>query len=218
MQKVQVFDIQQGFPPMSTEPVQDAALQNSSNESLAPTGLAGSDDQTFPHIYGRLKLVAERVLSSESNQCTLTATGLLHEYYLKLTKDRSADLEKLSFKTLRFAARVMRQVLIDRARTRLSRNRAESTHQNLSIQSVPELSDTHKALQLLDLDEALQSFSESFPEHAELVRLRVFGGLSLVDAGECLDMSRAKAYRYWGFSKAWLSHHLRDNSRESFDS
>ena len=66
---------------------------------------------------------------------------------------------------------------------------------------------------LLDLDDALLRLAATEPDAAEVVKLRVFAGLSVEQAGSALGLSRAQAYRHWTYARAWLHAHLRDESR-----
>ena len=156
--------------------------------------------------YCQLKQVARRLTVHEPRNSTLTATALVHELYLKLA-DRTENGGVLSIRSLQFAAHVMRQILIDRARSRLARRRAEDRHgvQQAAQTRVAESEESTRATELLELEDALNRFAERFPDHAELVRLRVFGGVSIEDAAESIGMPRATAYRKWEFAKAWLA-------------
>ena len=156
--------------------------------------------------YCQLKQVARRQTVREPRNSTLTATALVHELYLKLA-DRTENGGVLSIRSLQFAAHVMRQILIDRARSRLARRRAEDRHgvQQAAQTHVAESEESTRATELLELEDALNRFAKRFPGHAELVRLRVFGGVSIDDAAESIGMPRATAYRKWEFAKAWLA-------------
>lgn len=158
--------------------------------------------------YGDLCSVARRIMMHESNQCTLTATGLVHEFYLRVARCAAASGD-LAAQHLPLAARVMRQILIDRARRRQTRKRAENKYSDTQIHNhaaeVPRRAFTEKTLQL---EAALEIMEREMPETAELVRLRVYVDLSVEEAATQLNLSRATAYRKWNFAKAWLTQYL----------
>ena len=168
----------------------------------------GSDQFPGTDAYYDLKGLAQSLLLSERT-CTLTATGLVHELFLKVKKQRNATeaaLENSAFSL--FAGRMMRQILIDRARCRTTRGQAESnarTHLRPDGKSLCALRD-----KLIELDDLLEKMSAHLPINAELVRLHLYDEISIEDAAKKLCLSRATAYRKWDFSKAWLCKHLHD--------
>jgi RNA polymerase sigma factor (TIGR02999 family) len=156
-------------------------------------------------VYSRLRKLAQSIISKE-RQCTLTATGLVHELYLLLGQKATKDAK--AFEGLPpYAARMMKQLLIDRARRRLARQNSESnacsTTENQEMQARHE-----SRVRMVELDDAISVLASFLPDNAELVRLHLYGELSIEDAGQELGMSRATSYRKWTFSKAWLSSKL----------
>jgi RNA polymerase sigma factor (TIGR02999 family) len=159
-------------------------------------------------VYDELRTLADARLKQERPGQTLQATALVHEVYLRLVGP--GDNGKWDGRGHFFAAaaEAMRRILIDRARERgaikrgggLERIRLDSVE--LTIGSVP--------AEILDLDDALSRLSRDHPIHAELVKLRFFGGLSLAQAALTLDVSPATADRYWAFARAWLFKELAD--------
>lgn len=161
--------------------------------------------------YSQLKGIANGLIGRELSS-TLTATGLVHEWFLKLAKSRFAKMG--SNKSLseappfQFASRNMKQILIDRGRSRISRKKSESqASQSLVDEST--LGKIHAAEQfIVALEEAVQLLDDSMPENASLVRLRVFEGKSIEEAAKILGMARATAFRKWSFCKIWLASRL----------
>lgn len=161
--------------------------------------------------YSQLKGIANGLIGRELSS-TLTATGLVHEWFLKLAKSRFASVctnESLSdAPPFQFASRNMKQILIDRARSRISRKKSESQASH-SLVDESTLEKIHAAEQfIVALEDAVQLLEESMPENASLVRLRVFEGKSIEEAAKILGMARATAFRKWSFCKIWLASRL----------
>lgn len=165
-------------------------------------------------LYAELRQLAHRLMNRERADCSLDATELVHEFYLKLR--RQANSTSLTPEEIRrFSARMMRQVLIDRARRRATRRDATKGKR------VPlELLTTgvQNEQDLLDVDDAINRLAKCSEVMAELVRLRFYGGLSIEAASESLRISRATAFRYWDFAKAWLIADLRGERKGPADS
>ncbi len=157
--------------------------------------------------YEGLKGLAQSLVRRES-LCTLTATGLVHELFLKARRQKNSATQATSTHTSipPFAARVMRQILIDRARSRATRTNAEGQASNLRLDREIQLHDMKN--RLIELDDLIEKLAEHLPVNAELVRLHLYEERSIESAAEQLNLSRAGAYRKWDFSKAWLVKHL----------
>lgn len=163
-----------------------------------------------PMEYSQLKQLARGLMAREPKQSTLTATALVHELYLKLFDRNVPVSDGVPVRSIRFAAQAMRQILVDRARSRRSRQRVESQHMRPQAGSPApcESADEQAAEDLLLLEESLKLLAERFPQHAELVRIKIYSNSSLEEAAQALGMSRATAYRHWDFSKAWLAQRM----------
>ncbi|MDB4623498.1 ECF-type sigma factor [bacterium] len=178
---------------------------DSGNDS-AETIVEFSDDQ-----YSQLKLIANGLVRREMSS-TLTATGLVHEWFLKLAKSRlSSSVASITFAespNFRFASRNMKQILIDRARSRISRKNSEK-NSSYSLIDESTLRKIHEADKfIVALGDAVSLMQESMPENANLVRLRVLEGKSIEEAAEILGLARATAFRKWSFCKTWLASRL----------
>ena len=153
----------------------------------------------FPLVYAELRRLAAARLAGEAPGHTLTATALAHEAYLKLAGGHTfAGPGHL----LAAAAEVVRHVLVDRARAR-GRLRRGGGLRRVALRdpaAVPDLPPDD----LLDLSDALDALAAEDPAKADLARLRLFGGLSVAEAGDALGMSRATADRHWAYARAWL--------------
>ena len=157
-------------------------------------------DNTFVN-YDRLRHLAHSIIRFE-NQSTLTATGLVHELFLKFRAQRSNRGENLESFPSHFAARMMKQILIDRARSRLSRKKLEEARNNNAVAT--EKNRLKSMRRIVEFDELLEQLSNELPINAELVRLHVLSEYSIDESAKILGISRATAYRKWQFSKGWM--------------
>jgi RNA polymerase sigma factor (TIGR02999 family) len=158
--------------------------------------------ELLPLVYDELRRLAAQRLAREAPGQTLQATALVHEAYLRLVgsqPDRPWDGRGHFFAA---AAEAMRRILVENARRRhrLKRggDRARVGLQNAEP-TAPETDDD-----LLALDEALDRLAKQDPVKAQLVQLRVFAGLTVVQAAEILGLSKSTADRYWAYARAWL--------------
>lgn len=168
----------------------------------AASGDAKSAAAILPLVYDELRRLAAGYLAAEPAGQTLPPTALVHEAYLRLVgpDDRAKWDGRGHFFSA--AARAMRRILIDAARSRRrvkrggDRARVELADDASSVDAPDD--------ELLALDEALDRLASLDPIKARLVELRYFAGLSEAEAAEALGLSRATASRYWTFARAWL--------------
>lgn len=155
-------------------------------------------EELLPVVYQELRRLAASKLSNEQPGQTLEATALVHEVWLKLS-DGSMDWnDKTHF--VRTAATAMRQILVDRARAKLTSKRGGD---NARVE-VNDFAAPLPDVELLHLDEALTRLALIKPEHAKLVELRYFAGMSNEEAAASLDVSPATGTRMMNYAKAWL--------------
>ena len=157
--------------------------------------------ELLPVVYSELKVLADRYLRRERDNHTLQPTALVHEAYLRLTDLRSARFNnRVHFYGA--VAQVMRQVLVDHARRRLAGKRGSGA---LLVQ-LDEASDVGSpgGLDVLALDDALERLSRTRAQPAKVVELRYFGGLSIDETAEYLQISPATVKRHLTFARAWL--------------
>lgn len=169
-------------------------------------------DQLIPLVYDQLRDYAARALNRESNANSIQTTELVHETFLRLSQLRDivfADKDEL----LRAAVGVMRRVLIDHARARLSKKRDKN---QLFLRSphevLPEAVDPEPMIDLIALDEALQRLAQVDARKSEIVELKYFGGQSVEAIARTLGISQATVKRDWTLAKAWLYRELRHDS------
>ena len=146
-----------------------------------------------------MRKLAAAKLACEAPGYTLDATALVHEAWLKLA-EASVDWRDRSH-FLRTAATAMRRILVDCARAKLAAKRGGP---GVKI-DYPEIAAPLPDAELLALDQALTKLATIKPDHAKLVELRTFAGLTLDDAAANLGVSPATADRLWRYAKAWLA-------------
>jgi RNA polymerase sigma factor (TIGR02999 family) len=164
-------------------------------------------EQLLPLVYDRLRELAAQRLAKEKPGGTLEATALVHEAYVRLVGADPDQPWDCSGNFFAAAAEAMRRILIDRARDRKRLKRGgNSKRQRLDLESI--VRDDASPDDLIDLDEALSRLSSVDSRAAELVKLRLFAGLSLDDAARALGVVRRTAERDWAFARAWLFEQL----------
>lgn len=156
--------------------------------------------QLMPLVYDELRRLAAARLAGERPDHTLQATALVHEAYLRLVgSDQKWESRGHFFAA---AAESMRRILVDWARSR-KRLKRGGDRRRVEIDEVATVEATDPDM-ILDLDEAITELVKVDAEAAELVKLRLFSGLSVSDAGRMLGLSRRAAYEIWDFARAWF--------------
>jgi RNA polymerase sigma factor (TIGR02999 family) len=162
--------------------------------------------QLLPLVYDELRKLAVVKLAHEKPGQTLDATALVHEAYLRLIANQPDAQARASWNSRGHfcvaAAEAMRRILIDRARARLALKRGGEGHR-VDLEW-DHLQTRYSDVELIDTHDLLDDLAKVDAAAAEVVRLHVFGGFSLEEAGAVLGISRATAYRNWAFARAWL--------------
>jgi RNA polymerase sigma factor (TIGR02999 family) len=161
-----------------------------------------SSETLLESAYDELRLLARRKLASERPNHTLQATALVHEVYCRLSKQSEKAFWQGPDHFLAAAVEAMRRILVDHARRKLAAKRG-GHYSRLSLESLA-IELPMDADDLLDVHEALNRLAEEDPLAAELVKLRVFGGFSHIDAAGRLGMTKSKGDRVWAYAKARL--------------
>ena len=169
-------------------------------------GDASALDALLPAVYGELHRQAEGYMRGQSPGHTLQATALVHEAYLRLVDQTKVDWRSRAH-FFGVAAKAMRSILIDHARARRAAKRGAGA-EPVTLETFRDVPDTTPPVDVLDLDEALQRLAELDPGKAHLVELRYFGGLSIEEAAEALEVSPATLKRQWNTARAWLRREL----------
>jgi RNA polymerase sigma factor (TIGR02999 family) len=152
----------------------------------------------LPQVYDELRRLAAAKLAQEKPGQTLQATALVHEAWLRLAEASVEWRDRDHF--LRVAATAMRRILVDQARAKQTAKRGGDGVRVDGIDiavPVPEP-------ELLALDEALDRLAAIKPDHARLIELRYFAGLTGDQAALALGISPATADRMWRYARAWL--------------
>ncbi len=163
-------------------------------------------ERLVPLVYGELKLLARsNRYRWQGHEASPGTTSLVHEAYAKL-----APLSEVGYESRRqffcIASRAMRSILIDNARRYLRQKRGGG-ERPLPLDEARMVS-AARSEELLALDSALRELEAHQPDLARIVECRVFGGLTVEEAAEALDVSPATVKRRWSLAKAWLYREL----------
>ena len=170
-------------------------------------GDAGALQSLMPLVYAELRRLADHYMSHERAGHTLQPTALVHEAYLRLAQVRHGRFDnRVHFYGA--AAQAMRRILVDHARRRSARKRehADAVIDLDALAATIDLNDLN--LDLGALDQALDRLTKFAPRPAKVVELRFFGGLSIDEAAEFLDVAPVTVKRHWTFARAWLHREL----------
>lgn len=167
--------------------------------------------ELLPLVYDELRKLAAGHMANEDPGHTLEATALVHEAYIRLAGANGESSFANRHHFFAAAAEAMRRILIDAARRRLAQKRGGNAKQ-IDLDPDRLASPDKQPSQWIDLDQALSAFESVDSEAAELAKLRIFGGLSVDEAGQALGLARATSFRAWTYARAWLSAALSEKS------
>jgi len=176
-------------------------------------GEPAAAEQLLPLVYEELRKLAVQKMAHERPGQTLQATALVHEAYLRLVGSRNAQRWDSRGHFFAAAAEAMRRILVENAR-RKGRIKRGGARRRIDLESTDWVSSTVSD-NLLDLNDALKRLSAEDPEGAELIKLRLFAGLSIDEAAKLLGISRSTAYDHWLYARAWLHAALRGSQDQS---
>ena len=184
----------------STDELEVAALL----EQLA-SGVDNAADQLMPLVYDRLHGLAQKMLRNESPGHTLQPTALVNEAYIRMLGQSQVNWQG---KTHFFAigARMMRRILVDHARRKLSQKRGGGLHR-ICLEDdlcISQRSDED----VLAIEDALSKLAELDPRQAQIVELRFYGGLTVEEVAEVLKVSKRTVESDWTMLRAWLRREL----------
>ena len=161
-----------------------------------------------PLVYRELRDIARHHLQRERPGHTLQSAALVHEAYLRLLDQRPFDSENRAH-FLAVASRLMRQILVDYARSHGAAKRGADRRVELDASLV--LPQTRRA-DVVALDDALNGLTKLDEQQARIVELRFFGGLATEEIAEVLGISASTVKREWNVAKAWLTRQMRKAS------
>jgi RNA polymerase sigma-70 factor, ECF subfamily len=168
-------------------------------------------DQLASIVYTELHALAHKFLKQERKSHTLQTSALVNEAYLRLVDCTRMSCESRSH-LLALSAQMMRRVLVDHARGKQKLKRgAGAVHVALEDATITAV---ERPADLATLDEAISRLSQLDPQKAELVELRYFGGLSVEETAQVLQVSPVTVIRHWNSAKLWLYRYI---SGSNFD-
>jgi RNA polymerase sigma factor (TIGR02999 family) len=168
-----------------------------------------SAETLLPLVYAQLRNLAASKMAAEPAGHTLQATALVHEAWLRLSQEKH-PVWKNREHFYAVAAEVMRRILVDRARRRLSLKRGgELMRVELDAVEIPVPEDDTL---ILRVHEALGRLEAEDPQKAEVVKLRFFVGLDRAEVAAILGISERTVQRHWTFAKAWLYREMRSQA------
>lgn len=164
---------------------------------LWKSGDPGALEQVTALVYQDLRRLAAYHLNAEYDAEMRQATTLVHEVYLRMASLQSVDWKGRAH-FISVVTKIMRQILVDRARARNAAKRDGSRHQDVVL--------AQESLQLdtLLVDQALDQMSRHHRRCAQVVEFRFFGDLEFREIAELMDLSLATVERDWRFARAWL--------------
>jgi RNA polymerase sigma factor (TIGR02999 family) len=158
-------------------------------------------DQLVPLVYEELRRQAARYLRRERVGHTLQTTALIHEAYLRLVDQTNVRWQNRA-QFFGIAAKLMRRILVDHARTKKRAKRGGSDVRVSFTEA--KISEKVQELDVVALDEALDRLAEIDEQQSKIVELRFFSGLTVEETAEVLAISPATVKRDWSVAKAWL--------------
>lgn len=162
-------------------------------------------DRLLPLVYGELRRIARKHLHDERRSHTLQPTALVHEMYARLAGQTPPDLrDRVHF--LSVAAHVMRQILIDHARTKYAQKRG-GRQDKLSLDEAQHACMQKPAI-MIQIDDALNHLASQDPRKARLIEMRFFGGLTAEESAAALELPVNVVRRELRVAQAWLQREL----------
>jgi RNA polymerase sigma-70 factor, ECF subfamily len=164
-------------------------------------GDRGALDALVPLVYDELRRLAQVYLGREKRGHTLSSTALVHEAYLRLVRQEDVSWQNRAH-FFAVAARMMRRILVDHARKHNYAKRGGGA-MTLSLDETVAPA-KERELDLVALDEALETLAKLDERQCRMVELRFFGGLSIEETSEVLGVSAPTVKREWASARAWL--------------
>lgn len=158
--------------------------------------------QLVPLVYSELQTLAARHLRNENRAQTFQTTALVHEAYLRLASQQSKEWKNRGH-FMAVCSQLLRQVLVDAARTRRAakRNLGEAP---LPLEEDPPIPGARTDSELIALGDSLEELAKLDPMKARIVDLKYFGGFTVEEIARILEISTPTVKRHWAIAKAWL--------------
>ncbi len=189
----------------------EAAMMTHSAKSVTARLLAWSEgdrealEDLMPMVYDELRRLARSYLRRERSDHTLQPTALVHEAYLRLVDQEQVRWQNRAH-FFGIAARLMRQILVEHARSRKTAKRDGGLRLTLSKAAIRL---EEKSVDLLALDDAMSELETIDPDKSRIVELRFFGGMTIEETAEAMGVSTATIIRQWRMARAWLFRRIR---------
>jgi RNA polymerase sigma factor (TIGR02999 family) len=169
-------------------------------------------EQLIPLVYNELHRLAHRYMAGERREHTLQSTALVHEAY-----ERLINLKNVSWQNrahfFAVSAQLMRRILVDYARSRRYSKRGGQWRQVPLNEAVAVFRD--RRTDIVALDDALRTLADIDPRKARVVEIRFFGGLSIKETAEVLNVSPETVLRDWRLAKVWLLRELSEGNGDA---
>ena len=169
--------------------------------SKAQGGDENALNELLPLVYNELRRVAANQLKSERGDHTLQATALVHEAYLRLLEQKEVDWRNRAH-FFSIASEMMRRILVNYAIQRNAQKRGDGATKIALDEAVSFAN--QRDFDLVSLDDALKNLAKFDEKQAKIVELRFFGGLTIEETAEVLEISDSTVKREWRMAKAWL--------------
>jgi len=168
------------------------------------SGDENARDAAAEIVYRELRRLASMYMRRERVDHTLQPTALVHEAYLRLVDQHAEWKSRVHFFST--AAFMMRRILVDHAKQHLAAKRGSGLVKTGLDEGLKVAGETQ--VDLIALNDALDSLSRIDPTRSQIVELRFFGGLSNEESAEVLGISPATVQRQWAGARAWLYHEM----------
>lgn len=166
-------------------------------------------DRLIPIVHDELYRIAHRCMAAEKPGHTLQPTALVNEAYLRLIETRRMNWQNRAH-FLAMAARIMRRILVDFARSKQYQKRGGGAVRVTLVDDVAV--STEPGRDLVALDEAIDALARVDERKSRVIEMRFFGGLSVKETAEALQVSPETVIRDWRLAKAWLLRQLRGDT------
>lgn len=172
-------------------------------------GDEGALEKLTPLVYGELHRLARMYMARETQGHTLQATALINEAYVRLIQGKRVQLrDRTHFFAL--SANLMRRILVDFGRSRRAKKRGVDRPKPLEESAIVS---PQKSGDLVELDEALEKLAAIDPRQSQIVELRFFGGLTVEETAEVLNIAPSTVYKDFDLAKLWLLRQLELENR-----
>ena len=183
-----------------------SSILGTGQDSETPKNRAFQSEQLLPAVYDELRRLAANRMGREMSGQTLQATALVHEAWLRLSKDGDQKWENRGH-FFSAAAESMRRILIENARKKSAQKRGGRV-EKVALDGIEEPTEASEEL-ILMVHDSLDALGQEDQRAADLVKLRFFAGLTVDEAALALGVTNRTATRDWRFARVWLYKEIR---------